>query len=145
MNEAMVVKIGAEPLINEFTPIVRANHLECSRELSVDHRMERLEDREHLVFIFHQIEPCHAGTVINKDDKPTNSRDNRDWGRTSYIRVNKCKWSNAFIQTWQIRSTVTLSYNTSRAFQFRDYHIRKKFSEYMFQITKIWMSQSSMP
>jgi hypothetical protein len=131
MNKSMVVKIRAETLINIFAAIVRADNSEFGRKLSLDHRMERLKDREYLVFIFHQIESCHVSTVINKDDEPMNSRDNRNWGRSPHIRVNKCKRNTAFIKTWQIRSTVTFSYNTSRAFQFRVHHIREKFREYM--------------
>jgi len=92
-----VVEVGAETLINIFAAIVRLDNSEFGRKLSLDHHMERLKDREHFVFIFHQVEPCHAGTVINKDDKPTNFRDNRNRGGTSHIRVNKCKRNNAFI------------------------------------------------
>jgi len=137
----MVVKISTETLVYIFAAIVKADNSELGRKLSLDHRMERLKDLEYLVFIFHQIEPCHAGTIIKKkkDNEPTNSRDNRNWGRSPHIRVNKCKWNTAFIKNWQIRSTVTFSYNTSRGFQFRVHRFREKFREYMLQITKIWM------
>jgi len=135
----MVVEIGAKMLINIFATIFRADKSEFGRKLSLDHRMERLKDQEHFVFIFHQVEPCHPGTIINKDDEPTNARNNRNRGGMPHIRVNKCKQNNAFIQTWQIRSTVTFGYNTGMAFQFREHRIKKKFREYMLQITKIWM------
>jgi hypothetical protein len=73
MNKSMVVKISTETLVYIFAAIVKADNSELGRKLSLDHRMERLKDREYLVFIFHQIEPCHAGTIIKKK-KITNQR-----------------------------------------------------------------------
>jgi len=98
MNKSMVVKISAETLVNIFAAIVRTDNSEFGRKLSLDHRMERLKDREYLVFIFHQIELCHAGTVISKDDEPSNSQDNKNRGGSPHIKVNKCKRNTAFIK-----------------------------------------------
>jgi hypothetical protein len=73
MKETMLIEISLKVLIYIFTTIIGAENLNGGSILGTNHRMECFEDIDNLIFMFHQVEPCHTGRIIHKNNKPTNA------------------------------------------------------------------------
>ena len=81
----MLLKIGLESVVDEFTTIIGTQNFYLGRELGLNHGMECLENRENFIFGFKLIEPRHSGAIVDKNYKPAMSRRSSNWGWSPHI------------------------------------------------------------
>ena len=85
-----------------LTTRVRAKNSNSSRKLCVNHANKGLVNRTQLTLMFHEINPCVARMVINKNNLIlVTTLGSKRW-RTPYIWMNKVKWSNRMRPTRRI-------------------------------------------
>ena len=88
MNNAIVSKKRLKGSRGEFTTTIRSKSLNFSRKLCLNHGYKLNKDREHIRFMFKQVQPC---IMINKQNILAKSINRRSRSKVPYIRMNQFK------------------------------------------------------
>lgn len=91
MNNAIIGKKRLKGSRGEFTTTIRSKSLNFSKKLCLNHGFKLNKDREHVRFMFKQVQPCITSIMIYKHNILAKSINRTSRNKALYIRMNQFK------------------------------------------------------